>query len=136
MMNIRQRTVNVARVELLKILKANLEVHREEYRQALLDFHTRLLEDLKLAQRKVAKVAAIPETIALELKDFEFNVDFPTSHESDYVDVIEMLEMSVDASINLDAESFKAYVRNEWSWQHSFKNSLANYKVVGSSLRR
>ena len=130
MMNIRQRSVNVSRDELLKKLKANLEVHRKEYQEALIEYHTRLQEDLRLALKKVGNVQNIQD-----LEHFHFHIPFPQNHEKDYEEVIEMLEMSVDATINLDSESFKAYIKNEWNWQHHFLDSKAAYAVVGSSFK-
>lgn len=38
MMNIRQRSVNVSRVELLAKLKENLATHRKEYQEALVEY--------------------------------------------------------------------------------------------------
>ena len=129
MMNIRQRSVNVARLELLEKLKENLEIHRAEYKEALVEFQTRLLEDLKIAHKRVSKVEKVED-----LKDFSFHVTFPHNHEQDYEDVIEMLEMSVDTHINLDSESFKAYIKNEWSWQNHFRMAKMSYATVGSSV--
>jgi hypothetical protein len=129
MMNIRQRSVNVNRLELLAKLRENLEVHRAEYKEALAEFHVRLAEDLKLAAKKVAKTEN-----AADLKNFSFSIQFPPNHEQDFVDVIEMLEMSVDDTINLDSESFKAYIKNEWNWQHHFRAAKMAYASVGSSL--
>lgn len=129
MMNIRQRSVNVDRLELLAKLHENLAIHRAEYAEALGEFRERLVEDLKLASKKVAKTENVED-----LADFSFTVTFPRNHEEDYVDVIEMLEMSRDQSINLDAESFKAYIKNEWQWQQHFRMAKAAYSLVGSSL--
>jgi hypothetical protein len=128
-MNIRQRSVNVDRNELLAKLKINLDLHRVEYQEALDEYQDRLLADLKLAVKKVNSTQN-----PTELKDFRFNIQFPQNHEDDFKDVIEMLEMSVDQTINLDAESFKAYIKNEWSWQHHFRASKMAYATVGSSM--
>lgn len=128
-MNIRQRSVNVSRVELLEKLKQNLEAHRLEYQEALVEFHTRLEEDLKIALKKVKNTENVEH-----LKKFSFDVTFPQNHEQDYLDVIEMLEMSVDETINLDSESFKAYIKNEWNWQHHFRAAKMSYATVGSSI--
>ena len=128
-MNIRQRSVNVDRLELLAKLKANLDLHRAEYAEALAEFHVRLAEDLKMAAKKVAKTEN-PE----DLKKFSFDIQFPPNHEQDFIDVIEMLEMSVDKIINLDSESFKAYIKNEWNWQHHFRAAKMAYVTAGSSL--
>ena len=129
MMNIRQRSVNVNRLELLTKLRANLAVHKAEYAEALAEYQQRLLDDLKLAAKKVSKV-----TDPNELKNFRFSVPFPQNHEADYAEVIEMLDMSVDETINLDSESFKAYIKNEWHWQTQFTAAKMAYVTAGSSL--
>lgn len=129
MMNIRQRSVNVSRQELLQKLRENLEQHRAEYQEALSEFKARLESDLQLALKKVKKADDV-----LSLKKFSFDITFPQNHENDYIEVIEMLEMSVDETINLDAESFRAYIKNDWAWNHSFKSTLTSYKLAGSSL--
>lgn len=129
MMNIRQRSVNVDRIELLEKLHANLAAHRVEYQEALGEYQERLLADLKLAVKKVNSTQN-----PADLKNFSFNLQFPQNHEQEFVDVIEMLEMSVDPTINLDSESFKAYVKNEWQWQHQFRMAKMAYATVGSAL--
>lgn len=128
MMNVRQRSVNVSRVELIVKLKENLNIHAAEYKQALLDFHERLVADLEVAALKVKS------SDPASLEDFRINFTFPQNHEEDYRDVIEMLQMSVDDTINLDSEAFKAYIKNEWSWQRNFKATTEMYKIAGSML--
>ena len=128
-MNIRQRSVNVSRVELLAKLQENRILHAKEYAEALLECQTRLLQDLLTAQEKVA-IVNNPE----DLKDFKFRFQFPANHDQDYADVIEMLEMSVDETINLDSESFKAYIKNEWAWTSIFNNTKALYATAGAFL--
>lgn len=129
MMNLRQRTVNVNRLELLKALEENREKHRAEYKEALVEFHRRLLEDLEQAHRTVAETKNIED-----LQKFRMSILFPQNHEKDYDEVIDMLKWSADETINLDAESFKAYVKNEWSWTSSFLHTKALYAVAGSSF--
>lgn len=128
MMNLRQRSVNVKRIELIEALKKNLEIHRKEYQEALIDFKTRLVEDLEAGAKHVAQANAE------ELAKFSVRINFPQNHEKDFEEVIEMLEMSVDEHINLDSESFKAYIKNEWSWTGVFKNMTESYKVSGAML--
>ena len=129
MMNIRQRSVNVNRLQLLEKLRANLELHKTEFEEALGEYQERLLADLKLAVKKVNSTQN-----PRDLEKFAFHVQFPQDHTDDYVEVIEMLELSVDENINLDAESFRAYFKNEWSWQRHFQQSKTMYATVGSSL--
>jgi len=129
MMNIRQRSVNVSRTELLEKLKENRKIHAKEYADLLLEFRARLESDLKAALEKVSKAKNNEK-----LKQFRFNVVPPQNYTSQYDEVIEMLEMSVDEVINLDAESFKAYIKNEWSWSNQLITSKALYAAAGSFL--
>lgn len=129
MMTMHQRSVNVSRVQLLEKLRENLEIHKKEYEEALAEFKARLIEDLQLAVKKVKKTDDV-----MDLEKFKFKISFPEDHSQDYQDVIEMLEMSTDDTINLDAQSFKAYIKNEWVWQQSFKMTKALYNSVGSSF--
>jgi hypothetical protein len=128
MMNIRQRSVNVKRTELLEALRKNLEVHRIEYKQALIDFKQRLIEDLQ------AGIEKVNGSEPAELSKFNVQVMFPQNHEKDFLEVIEMLDLSVDDNINLDAESFRAYFKNEWHWSNSFAALTESYKLSGSFL--
>jgi hypothetical protein len=87
-----------------------------------------LLTDLKTSVKKVN--ASEPAQLAR----FNIQVVFPQNHEKDFLEVIEMLEMSVDENINLDAESFRAYIKNEWSWTNGFRQLTESYKVAGAFL--
>lgn len=127
MMNLHQRSVNVNKQELLTKLRENLEIHKTEYKEALVDFKERLLSDLKKGVKLVDK------TEAKDLEEFNIRISFPRSHESDYEEVIEMLEMSTDETIELDSQSFKAYIKNEWQWSVQFAATSNMYKT-GSFL--
>jgi len=122
MLNIHQRSVNVSRKQLLECLYENLEVHKREFAEAQTEFKERLLADLKKATEKVEGMT--PEKLAT----FRFTFQYPQSHVAEYEGIIEMLEMSVDENINLDSESFKAYVKNEWSWSRGFEATKMLYK--------
>ena len=127
MMGLHQRSVNVARFVLLDKLTANRAIHAAEYAEALVDFKERLVADL------VSGAEQVMDTPVENLSKFTIDVDYPQSHLREYDEVIEMLELSVDENINLDAQAFRAYVKNEWSWTENFKNTMSNYKV-GSFL--
>lgn len=129
MMNIRQRSVNVDRKELLAALKKNLEIHRKDYEEALVECKDRLVKDLAAALEKAQGVKD-----PRKLRNWSFRFQFPQSHVRDYEDVIEMLEMSVDEIINLDQESFKAYIKNEWSWSAGFALTKSMYSTDGAFL--
>ena len=91
MMNIRQRSVNVNRLELINKLITNRDLHAEEYEQLLVEFRERLVKDLQLATKKVKKT-----TNTKDLKDFQFDVKFPTNHVKDFDEIIDMLAPLLD----------------------------------------
>lgn len=130
MVHSNHRSVNVNRLKLLETLRANLALHKEEYQKALAAYQERLLSDLQLAVKKVKKVKDVHQ-----LRDFEFEINFPVDHSADYEDVISMFEHSVDENINLDAYSFKAFIENKWNWTNNHNAAMATYAAVGSSIK-
>lgn len=55
------------------------------------------------------------------LSKLRINISFPDNHAKDYQNVIDVLERSVDATVNLDTNAFQAYYKNDWSWSNNFK---------------
>jgi hypothetical protein len=130
MLHAHQRSVNVNRLKLLDALRTNLAKHREEYAAAVAAYQERLLADLQLAVKKVKKVKDVTA-----LKDFEFEISYPEDHSADYEDVITMFEHSVDENINLDGNSFRAFIENKWSWVGNHRELMSTYSVAGSSIK-
>lgn len=120
MLNLRTQSVNVKRSELIAALKLNLQVHLAQYAEALEDYKAKVIYELEQALEK-AKAGTLTEATLHIVK--------PESHERDFTNVIEMMEMSVDDTINLEGDAFRAYFKNEWSWQRSFEISAASYKM-------
>lgn len=124
MITIRQKSINIDRKILLAALKDNLDAHAAEYFDALADYKKHIANEL--AKAVIEAETLPPEDVA------KISVRFnpPQDHRKDYQDAIEMLEFSADDLINLDQESFKAYVKNEWSWTQGFKLMAASYKSL------
>ena len=130
MLNLRNKSVNVDRLHLLQILKQNLQIHSSEYAEAINDYRKRLKSELVTTLNDISS-EDISEQQLLAIK-IDFNA--PISHIKDYMEIIEMLELSVDNNINLDSESFKAYVKNDWPWTSNFKAlMLANKMYLNSA---
>lgn len=113
------QSVNVNRKELIGFIKANRQEHIDEYNQAYSDYQAKVVNELKKALERARNG---------DFSKVSVNVTPPETHEADYDDVIEMLEMSVDENINLDRDSFKSYVKNIWRWTQMFKTLNASYK--------
>lgn len=122
MITLNSQSVNVDRIRLLETLKKNREAHIKEYNEAM-------------AAYKPAMLAALNQEIenvnSGKTKELRLSLPLPCSHENSYTNVIDMLEYSVDETINLSSDAFKAYVKDEWNWSGSFKGLVSSY--VGGS---
>ncbi len=121
------QSVNVSREQLLAALRLNLTKHKSDYTQAVINYRLALQADLTQALVQ----ANDPKSRLDKIK-----VDFshPQSYASQYQQVIDMLEYSVDETINLDSQAFRAYVKDEWSWKGSFETSNSVYATKASTF--
>lgn len=126
-LGLHSQSVNVSRAKLLGALKENLTKHVKAYAQAVIDYRLALQADLTEALNK-----SLDPNSRLD----KINVDFdhPQSYASQYQQVIDMLEFSVDETINLDSQAFRAYIKDEWSWKGSFELSNSTYASKASSF--
>lgn len=120
MLTLRTQSVNVNRLDLITALKKGREQHLAAYNEALADYKDRTIEFLK---------TALANAQAGDLSNVKLTFNPPMLHLSDYDNVIEMMDLSVDETINLDTDAFKAYFKNEWPWTNSFALAAASYKA-------
>lgn len=120
MMTTNTQSVNVKRVELIEKLKSGLELHRKDYLEAIEDYKKLTLVYLTESLKRVQS----GEIVAIK-----FITPVPINREADYIDVINMMEYSVDEHINLDKTMFKAYFFNEWSWARDFSSLMGSMKA-------
>lgn len=118
------RTVNVDRMELLSALQVNRAAHVAELVEAVIDYKAKLLNDLKQMSKAIGKAEFLEDFQKLHL----WFPPAPVSHDSEYAEIIDMLEMSVDANIELNTQEFKAYFKNEWQWRQAFTAMAQSYK--------
>jgi hypothetical protein len=126
-LNLHSQTVNVDRLKLLGVLKENLKKHVSEYATAVVNYRLALQADLIAALAKANDPAA-------NIEKLEVDFGYPQSYASQYQQVIDMLEFSVDPTITLDNQAFRAYVKDEWSWKSSFNLSNSTYSAKASSF--
>lgn len=120
MITLNQQSVTVQRKDLITAIKSNRKEHISEYNQAYSDYKAKVKYELE---------RALKEANEGKFDNVAVLIQSPVSHENDYNDIIEMLEMSVDDNITLDRDSFKAYIKNEWNWTRQFKVLNASYKI-------
>lgn len=126
-LGLNSQSVNVSRDKLLAALKANLTKHTKDYANAVINYRLALQADL---------TAALVQANDPKSKLDKITVDFshPKSYASQYQQVIDMLEFSVDETINLDSQAFRAYIKDEWSWKNNFELTNSTYATKASAF--
>lgn len=117
-------SIKMNRLQLLVIVKDNLEKHLKDYTESVEDYKAGVLKlttaNLKLAKtgdtEKFSQIKAIPQA--------------PRSYEKEYNRAIRMLELSVEEVIDIEEDIFNQLVLDEWSWKHQFVASASLYKSL------
>lgn len=117
-------SVKVNRVQLLNIVKENQEKHAASYDEALVDYRNAVLkiakENLKIAKTgEISKFSKIRPTPTA-----------PVSYVSQYEKAIRMLELSVEAEIEVTEDVFNQLVLDEWHWKQNFVTTASFYKSI------
>lgn len=107
--------VKVGRVNLLGRIQKNRQTHKEQYENAVEEYKQAVIVELEEWLEKAKAGKDVRRMTVL---------DKPEDHTEEYDRVIDMLEMSVDEEITLDANSFNQYVRDEWHWKERFGSSI------------
>lgn len=119
--SLRSMSVNVSRVDLLAALKHGQSLHEASYKEAKEDYQKAVVKFLR---------DALARAEAGDTKDVTLKIRPPENHAAEYQDAIEMFTVSVDETIQLDREAYKAYYRNEWPWSQNFALESALYKSI------
>lgn len=100
-------TVKVRRNELLEKIEHNRAKHYDLLAKAKEGYRKLVIRELAKALRAARAGGALQTAFALTP---------PQDHTADYDRAIDMLKMSVDDTIELSADDFQRYVRDEWMW--------------------
>ncbi len=103
---------------LLPIILENKNKHDQIYNEAVSGYWVKAEEILN---QKLEKVKAH------EKIDNSLGLTFPVNFEHEYDRVIRMLELTSENKIDLTANQFDQYVRNEWSWKGGFVGTNSLY---------
>jgi hypothetical protein len=109
----------VKKDELLETIKANLDKHVADVKEAL-ELRQSAMSDYFVAEvEKLTNESYQPkESICFPL---------PTDSSKDYKKAIKMIEMTQDVIIELNEEQFDRLVMDEWEWKHSLVSTSAVY---------
>ena len=115
--------VTVSKEELLKVLKENREKHIQIYNDALEGIRVEYKKLLEKELKRLEDGKSVKTSLSIEM---------PTSHEEQYDEVIEMLEMAVSKEVTLSRHEFQQYVQDKWISQ-SEKNILRTFALSYSN---
>lgn len=110
--------IQIEKQKLAEILTHNRAIHHKEYSEALAEYQHQMIEKLEGVLEKVKKD---PKT------EIHLNLVKPRHHVDDYDRVISMLKLHQDHTIELDDNSFRRFVEDEWDWTNHFKNVTSSY---------
>jgi hypothetical protein len=127
----KMRKVTVKKDELLAKLIANREKHIAEYNESVEGYRKGVKERAVQIIEKFQQEVESIQTGDIRYVDMErITLVLPESHERDYDQVIEMLQMSIDATQELQSDEFACYVMDRWKWKESFASTNALYKSM------
>lgn len=112
-------TVSVKKDELVKVLTENRDIHKKKYEEAQQGYIILVTKALK---KRLKKVEA----------GKEFDLHFydlikPENHVEDYQNVIDMLGVTEQESVDISMEDFQRYYKNNWSWHQQWHLSNKMY---------
>ena len=117
------KTVKVKRAALLERMTKNRDVHSKTFTDAMVGFRAACIAEAEENLRKM-RTPGGPINVFLQ-------ADRPSDHTDDYNRVIQMVEMSVDETLELDDREFRMYVMDEWQWKVNFDNTVSKYNNRG-----
>lgn len=123
------------RMALLDIVRSNLEKHTTEYKEAVDGYRIEVLRVLKEnARRAKMNTTAFEKDPTMKLSNLNAMLQMPTApqtYEKEYGRAIRMLELSVDAEIDVEEDVFNQLVLDEWSWKQMFAATTSLYNKKG-----
>lgn len=112
------KPVTVDKEQLLDTLRENRERHINSFEEVLEAYRNRAVELLEEHISRIRNGAV--ERVVVSLPP-------PQNYEEEYDRAIAMLEWSQDEKIELNAQDFDRYVRDEWDWKGDFNQTAATY---------
>jgi hypothetical protein len=112
------KPINVDKDTLLKVLQENRSKHRSVFEDAL-DGYTREAE--KVLQEYLTKIRNG------KTPDIRIILDRPEDHTRDYDRVIGMLKMHLGTTFELDEQSYRMYVDDDWAWKRAWIDNSSQY---------
>lgn len=107
--------VRVKKQELMERVTENRDRHREQFEKGLDLYRDAVIAELETWLERARKGKRIRVRTQLAA---------PEDHTSEYEQVLDMLSMSVEEEIELTAQEFAQYVRDDWGWRRQFTATM------------
>ncbi len=121
------RTVKVARKELLKVLQQNREQHIKDYDAACNGYRVQAVQKIEAAMAELKQQLNSVKADKRTSIGAQIYLPTPVSHERSYNQIIKMMEMSVEDIVELTAGQFACFVMDNWDWRQEWETSNAPY---------
>jgi hypothetical protein len=112
------KTVIVKRADLIDRIAANRATHRSEFEKAFASYRERIVTELEQMLDRAYKGDPVDHYIRLPI---------PEDHTEEYDQVLEMLGMEQRTEVEIDYQTFRQYVMDEWSWKAGFTATNSTY---------
>lgn len=114
------KQVIVQKADVIERLAANRERHRRLYEAAMDRYAQAAVAQLD-AWAQEFRTGGTPR-VALDLP-------LPVDHTEDYDVALDMLGMAVGEVVDIDIETFRSYMRDDWPWRGRFQQTTDFYAV-------
>ena len=100
------------------VLEENRDKHEAAYNAALTSYRELCRTELRT---RLGEIEAEDKwTQDPKAKLLEFDLEPPVSYAHTYNTIIRMLELTSDATVELEAHQFEAWVMDSWDWSRDF----------------
>lgn len=110
--------VRVNKKQLLDVVMTNRKNHQDLYEAALEGYSQKVREELEHYLDRVKNGEVLQIAVILPK---------PENHLDDYNRAVRMIEMSVDAEIELKQNEFAQLVMDDWGWKRMFGETVTMY---------
>jgi hypothetical protein len=122
-------SVTIKKEEVLAKLRSNLVQHQKDYKAARKGFRLEVLEHIKDLQKDIKD-----DPDGFEVSEELADIRPPKSQEEEYKRAIQMLEMCVEKTVELDANQFESFIQNKWTWTNDW--ALSNSCYIERSIKK
>lgn len=118
--------IKVLKKDLLKVLRENKATHRTNFETALDGWYKTCVIELErlLAEAKAGKQ-----------KQVILNLPRPEDHTAEYDRHIQMLEMDIEDTVELDIQEFSQFVQDDWGWKRQWTTSNSSYMAASKGSK-